>query len=581
MGIMLWCTTAYYPRYEKESGNSAFGWDAGGYYWYLPSLFIYHDLADQAWADSMLRKYDFGPRGAEGQGFRAPNGKVVMKYPCGMALLEAPFFAAGHVLAGIRHDPQDGFSRPYQAAVQIGGLLVAFIGLWGLRRFLKAYFPDGIVAAILLILVVGTNYLNYSTTDNTVAHSWLFTLYVLLLLATRSFYASPRRSSAAAIGLLCGLAALLRPTDAIACLIPLLWGLESLRRPALQAQLRLLWKERGKLILAILCAAALVSLQLIYWKSVSGQWIVYSYQDQGFSFLRPHVFDYTFSYRSGWVTYTPVVLLALAGIVPFWRRGPNRVMVFAFLGLAYYLVTAWDIWWYAGMGGRAMVQYYPVLSILMAAGLQWLWARRGLRIAAVPLILLLCSVNIWFMYQAHAGHLYDAEGGMTKEYYWRVIGRKDAPPEVAKLKDGKYLFEGPLPSEARLLFRNSLHQALPGGGDSMLILDGATRESAYYSFAKPPGRLRWIRAKARFHSITGEPVIWNMLQFCIGVTKGGDRKRETMMRVQRFVRPGESRELWVDLKPPSDGDYDSIAVHFWNVESSAETRVDELEVWGW
>src|SRR5690606_31032876 len=99
MGVMLWCTTVFYPRYEQPASNATIAWDAAGYYWYLPSLFIYGDLADQKWADSIISQYQPGPPDIAGFGFRVDNGHVVMKYPAGMALVEAPFFFIAHAIA--------------------------------------------------------------------------------------------------------------------------------------------------------------------------------------------------------------------------------------------------------------------------------------------------------------------------------------------------------------------------------------------------------------------------------------------------------------------------------------------------
>jgi len=579
MGIMLWCTTVFYPRYKQPGSNATIAWDAAGYYWYLPSVFIYHDLADQAWADSLIREYQPGPPDISGFGFRAENGHVVMKYPAGMALVETPFFLIGHGLAKILGYPVDGFSRPYQAGIQIGALLVAFLGLWMLRRLLLFYYKDGVVALCLAVLVVGTNYLNYSAIDGSISHGWLFTLYVGLMLCSRRFYLKPTSGGAIGIGALCGLATLIRPTDIIACIIPLLWGLDSLRPAAVRQRFAFLWQHRLKLVLAALAAGCFIAVQLVYWKAVAGHWLVYSYQDQGFSWLRPHVFDYTFSYRSGWITYTPAMLLALIGAIPFLRQGPNRVAIAVFSAIAFYLVTAWDVWWYAGMGGRAMVQYYPALLFPMAALFTWLATRKLRMLIATPVVLLLVFVNIWFTHHAHGGSLYDSEGGMSARYYWRVIGRWSAPEETLKLRDGKYLYEAPMPATARLLYSNTLHGNAVDGGDTMLVMDATQKVSPDFTFAYKRGTERWLRAEAVFHCTIREPVSWNMLQFCLGLWQGKERLREGMVRVYRFLDDGETKTISVDLKLPHSSEGDSVNVHFWNVDSDKKVFIEQLKVW--
>jgi hypothetical protein len=574
MGFMLWTSAVFYPRYKQPGANAAIAWDAAGYYWYLPSVFIYHDLTQQHWADSVIRTYQPGPEDMTGLGFKVDNGNWVLKYPAGMAVVEAPFFLAAHAVAKPMGYPRDGFSRPYQAAIQFGALLMAFVGLIGLRRLMLFYYPDVVVAAVLAVLVIGTNYLNYSSIDGSIAHSWLFSLYVFLMLASRRFYERPSISLGAAVGALCGLAALIRPTDAVAVLIPVLWGLE-LRKDAIIERFQFWWNERWALILAVLCGIALLSVQLFYWKYTSGHWLVYSYQDQGFSWLHPHVLDYTLSYRSGWLWYTPVMWLAVIGFVPFLRKGQNRLAIALFSGVAFYLVTAWDIWWYAGMGGRAMVQYYAALMFPLAALFELAFRRKWLLWLVVPMAILFCYVNIWFTWHAHGGSLYDSEDGMSKEYYWRVIGRWSASPEVAKLKDGRYLYAGQLPENRQLIFADSLE-----GGELVL---GSSREfSQSYLFAiRTDNGGHWLRASAAFFTPQLEHTAWQMMQMSVTLKRDGKPARETMIRVQRFIPEGRWERQWVDLKLPELRAGDSGEVHFWNPGSKTELRMRDLRVEEW
>ncbi|MCO6493745.1 MAG: glycosyltransferase family 39 protein, partial [Phaeodactylibacter sp.] len=193
-------------------------------------------------------------------------------------------------------------------AISLGSVLVAIIGLWFMRRVLLRYFTDRVVAATLLILVLATNYLDYSAINGPMTHNYLFTLYALLIWLTIKFYERPAYSNALGIGLVLGLAALTRPTEIIAALIPILWGVGS--RAQARERLAFFGTHWPKLALAA-ATVAVGSIQLIYWKYVSGDWIVYSYQDQGFSWLSPHIRNGLFSYRAGWLMYTPAMGFAL------------------------------------------------------------------------------------------------------------------------------------------------------------------------------------------------------------------------------------------------------------------------------
>src|SRR5690606_28282352 len=123
--------------------------------------------------------------------------------------------------------PADGFSFPYQICLGIGFFLYGLVGLFFLRKILLQYFKDSTVAVALLILVFGTNYLNYAAIDQCMTHSPLFTIYTLIIYFSIHFYKKEKKSTAIFLGFLCGLATLIRPTEIISIFIPLLWGVNN------------------------------------------------------------------------------------------------------------------------------------------------------------------------------------------------------------------------------------------------------------------------------------------------------------------------------------------------------------------
>jgi hypothetical protein len=278
---------------------------------YLPATFIYHDLKKVDFLPDITRKYSPDPY--QNQVYLdSASGNRVMKYPVGLAVQSLPFFAAGHVAAKTFGYPADGFSAPYQLSLQIGAELVAILGFvlvwWTLRR----RFSEEATALTLVVLALGSNYLNYAAINSAMSHNWLFTLYAALIVLTQAFYRQPTLGRALAIGALCGLMALTRPTEILASLIPILWGLRP-DRQVLAARLAFWRRHLPHLLLAAVAGAAIGSIQLLYWHYVTGHWLVYSYGDQSFSWLRPHLYDGIFSFRSGWLTYSPLMAAALLG----------------------------------------------------------------------------------------------------------------------------------------------------------------------------------------------------------------------------------------------------------------------------
>jgi hypothetical protein len=427
------------PYWDTHNVLAILTWDAMGYYLYLPAKFIYNDLSYLRFVPDILREY--GPTGSFYQAFQVPGGPegaLVMKYPVGLAILQTPFFFLGHWAAGLLNYPQDGFSAPYQVAIAFGGMIYGLLGLGILRRVLLRYYSDAVTAVTLALLVLGTNYLQYSVFDAAMPHTYDFTLYALLLWATAHWHERPRRWVAAAIGLLVGLLVLTRPSEAVSVLIPVLWGVSSV--DTARAKLQLLLRRWPDVLLLGLFGFLGVLPQLLYWKWATGSFIFYSYQEQTFSFLRPHTWPVLFSFRKGWLIYTPLMLLTIAGLVPLWRR--HRSIALAITGyflINLWVVSAWDVWWYGGsIGQRALVQSYAALSLALAALLAWAAEpQRRLKAAwlLAPLLVLLVDLNLFQHWQYMYGYIHPEE--MTKRYYWAIFNKTKPRQEDFVLLDVK------------------------------------------------------------------------------------------------------------------------------------------------
>lgn len=411
------------PYWDTRNVQAILTWDAMGYYLYLPAQFIYHDLSQMHFVADIMREYS--PSGSFYQAAQVPGGPeghLVMKYTCGLAILWTPFFWLGHWAAGWLHYPQDGFSAPYQIAIAFGGLMYGLLGLGLLRRVLLRYYSDVVTTLVLVTLVLGSNYFQYAVFDAAMAHSVLFTLYALLLWLTVRWHERPTRWGALVIGLTLGLMVLIRPSEAVAAVLPVLWGIGSVA--AARQKLALLITRWPDVLLLGMGGVLGALPQALYWKWATGHFLFYSYGDQHFSFLHPHTWDVLFSFRKGWLIYSPLLLLPLAGLLVLWRRNrPVAMPVLAFFLLNLWVVSAWDIWWYGGsLGQRALVQSYAVLALPWAAAVAWLLepARRSLvRVAAVVLAVLLVDLNLFQHWQYMRSIINPEE--MNRRYFFAVF----------------------------------------------------------------------------------------------------------------------------------------------------------------
>jgi hypothetical protein len=580
--LQLGAGLVYYPKWNKPYTEATLSWDVSGYYLYLPALFIYKDIRRLEFKDDILRTY--GPTPDFQQAFLHRGGNYVMKYSAGMALQYLPAFVTGHMVAKIGGYPADGFSKPYQMAINLWSLLVALAGVWFLRKVLLRYFSDVTTAVTLIAVVFATNYLDYSAIDTALTHNYLFTLYAILLWLTIRFYEFPSLRRALGIGAVVGLATLTRPTEIMCVIVPLLWGIKFPLWPELRERLRFLKTHLRILAGAAIVCIVIAGLQLAYWKVVAGEWIVYTYQEQEFSWLHPHLKDGLLSYNSGWLIYTPVMVFALMGIAFLLRRAPQAFLAtLVFTVFFVYVCVAWDIWWYgASLGNRAMVQAYPVLALPMAAFFAWAIARPVMRYASLALLGLFIYYNLWLTHQAHKGGLYHA-GHMTRAYFWKTVLDYRMNPSDLKLLDHPEEFTGER-RNVRLLsfetfdsdtsYRMCGLPPIDGTGSACV---GAEQQVTREYNAYPQGESDWIRASATFRCGLKEWDVWRMTQFSVRFYMDDQPVKDRHIRLQRLLSDNETREVFIDVRTPKKP-FNEIAVWLWNAGSEKPLLMDNLRI---
>ena len=592
VGLVLLLVQArlWAPAFELHNVNAVLTWDALGHYLYLPAHFIYHDLSRLAFMPQILK--DYNPTGSFYQAYQVPGGPpgaLVMKYPCGVALLNAPFFGLGHWAAGLGHYPRDGFSAPYQAAISFGSLLYSLLGLGLLRRVLLRYVSDVVAALTLALIVLGTNYVQYAAINGAMAHNYGFTLLALLLWLTVRWHERPSRAGAAAIGLLLGLMVIVRPSDGVAALLPVLWGLDS--RAAVRARLALLrrrWPD-----VALLGAGGLVGL-LPHWQWATGHFLVYSYQDQTFSFLHPHTWQVLFSFRKGWLIYTPLMVLPLAGLAVLWRR--NRavgVPVLAFFVVNLWVVSAWDIWWYGGsLGQRALVQSYAVLTLPLAFLLAWLGEAAGPRRAALRGAVLLAGallVNLnLFQHWQYNNDFIDAEN-MNRRYYFGVFDNPHPTQDQLNLFDSRHRLPGPIAGYDRRVLGHLGLDDQPAAPATGITADAGYRSRQSYrtdgarpyspTLALPLAAAnlaggQWVRGSVWVNSDYGA---WGQ-RLVVSLERRGKAIVWETTRLQNPLSvPGRWTPVWLDAPLPADARPDDVLKVYVLSDNGAPCYLDDFQ----
>jgi hypothetical protein len=389
--------------------------DGKGYYAYLPATFIYNDL-NFNFRDSIEARYNDAHNQAD---YRiVVDGFTANKYFCGTALLQTPFFLAGHLTAKLTGATADGYSKPYIVWTHIGALFYLALGLYALRRFLLSYFHQPIAAtSVVLIILFGTNLFYYAIAEPMMSHVYSFALLSCFMLQTRQWMQTGQNKSLLLMMLLLGLIALVRPVN---LLITGWIFIEGQTTQQLLGRFQVVFKNFKLLLSSFLLFTGIIFIQFIIWKIQTGHWYINSYGNEGFDFTSFHFTEFLFSYRKGLFIYTPLTLLALGGFYFLYRNNKNKAILTAiFLLIVVYILSSWWMWFYGGsFGSRPMIEYLPVFALLLYFLITAMKRQVSkLSLAAVLFILVAFCQLQTLQYRYEIIHWSE----MNKEVYWDVF----------------------------------------------------------------------------------------------------------------------------------------------------------------
>ncbi len=573
-----------YPKWQQKGTEATISWDVDGYYSYLPSFLIYQDPSEMKYYEEIQKTYQ--PTGESIMSFfHHESGNTIMKYSMGMSIMYLPGFLVAHFIASNSNYLADGYSFPYQAGLHFWSILVAFIGLWYCRKNLLKFFKDSTTSIVLLLMVLGTNYLNYSTIDVALSHNYLFTLYVILIFATIKWYESPNFKYSIIIGLCVGLASLARPTEIITILIPLLWGISNPKK--IFERLSFFKNHFPKVCITGLIIIVCGCLQLLYWKSIGNSWLIYSYEDQGFTWLNPHVSNVLFSYRKGWFIYTPIMLFAIAGFYFLFKKYPKQFWaILAFFLLNFYLVSAWDIWWYGGgFGQRALIQSYAILVFPFAAFVEFVFKHDWSKWLFTPIFLFCIFLNGFQTWQAHGHGLTTEE--MSKPYFWRIFLNFDVKKEDKILLDAKHSYNK-TPKNAEEVFFNDFENledslyisSISYSGFKALIING-DREFTPAIDIKTDGKWeknKWLRISGHFYTEKyPRHWGWEMSKLVVRFEKDGSTVKERYILPERVLDKSKWKFASMDFKIDSI-EFDNLKLFMWKPGGSNPIILDDLRL---
>ena len=363
--IFYTATNFSHHNWTRDDGpdRGVIKWDVISFYGYLPAVFIY--------GDPSLDFLDEGKINNDNKFWWTPtaNGRKIIYMSCGLSMMYAPSFFMAHLLAPVFGEERDGFGSIYQFFLVFGALVYVAMGLVFLKKILLRYFTPMVTAITLLLLGLGTNLYYYSTHEAVMSHSYNFVLIVLFFFTVLKWYEEASWLRTFLLGILFGLIVLIRPTNILIIVLLVLWGVDSWS--AFTERISFFFRNVPKVLLMMFAFSLPWIPQILYWHMITGEFLYYSYGPHGdrFYFDNPHIIESLFSYRKGWLLYTPLMIFAIAGIFPLRKmiKGSSLPITIYLFGMIY-VMSCWWAWWFGGgFGGRIYIDMYGILALPLAA----------------------------------------------------------------------------------------------------------------------------------------------------------------------------------------------------------------------
>lgn len=409
-------------------------WDGIGYYAYLRSALIDHNLQFAGdWnkppekmfllcrvCSSDAKLYWNNPANEllyvflDGHMYVNPitkTGHLPNFYTVGPAILWLPFVATAHVAVLTAdhlgfHIPQDGHSWPYLVALSAATALYGFLGLWFSFDLAKNYMEERWAFWATLGIWFASSLPVYMYLDPSWSHAHSAFCVALFLWYWHKTRAGRTGRQWALLGAIAGLMLDVYMANGVFFLAPAMDGIAGLAEARINRNPRLAFKTvRQELIFAVSAAIAfspmLIAREIIYGNPFAQGF----YMHVPWNWKSPLLGKVLFSTQHGLFIWTPILLLALLGLFALWPKDSWLAACCLLMWVAFCYLISSDPWWYGTLsfGNRFFVSLTPVFvlglgSAFSAAARLWPDSRTAAR-RLIPVTALFILWNIGLIYQ--------------------------------------------------------------------------------------------------------------------------------------------------------------------------------------
>jgi hypothetical protein len=361
--------------------------DGVGYFVYLPSTWFDGDLLFfDEWAQTgLIRDRQLLFKDV------TETQHLSNHWPAGASLAWYPVFIAADVVARATGAAGSGFSIPYVASIAFSSALCGLFVLLAGFRVARSFFGDGVAAAATIAMWFGSPLAWYALRHASMSHALSAAVcsgVVLLSLRLRDGVTLRRLF---ALGLAIGFACAVRPQNATIALVPFF-----------VCDWRLLLRRSHALFLGALIAALpqfIVSTVLwggpLVFVNIGGR--AHSWQ----MFTRVRTMETLFSWYHGLATWTPLLVLAVIGLLLLHRhdRGLARAGLATFVAQLL-LLSILERWFWGGASfGQRRFDSCTLFFLLGVAALlerlpRWIGAALTIVTTAWTMMLFIAATHL-------------------------------------------------------------------------------------------------------------------------------------------------------------------------------------------
>lgn len=429
--VAITLTSIFVFQYGKS--KDTFYGDAFGYYLYLPSTFIYHNLKTAGETPTQNLNYAATWMFNQIKYMKNEKGYYLNQYTYGVALMELPFFLIAHGFEKLNGGPADGYSDTYNILIKTATLLYAILGLLILFEILSYHFSSLLSLLGTLAIFLCTNLFWFSIFQAGMAHVPLFFLYALLVLLTIKVHQRPRLYLFLSLGFTAGIITLIRPTDIICLLIPLLYNVYN--RETIRQKIAFVKEQKVKIVCLSLLFILPIVPQLFYWKAITGSYVCYSYGSQSFNWSDPKIYEGLFGFSNGWIPYSPIMIFSLIGLLCYKTLIKWKWCISILLLVYIYVIYSWYCYNYInGLGSRPMIHLYPLLALSLTAFFRYVSGSRFyIKAAFITVCLFFCVLNFSLSVQKIKGVINSEES--NRAFYLQMLFRNTLTADDLIVKD--------------------------------------------------------------------------------------------------------------------------------------------------